>query len=293
MPEPSLQAPYWVLLFYKYVFIHDYHDVAREHLAFCERLGVLGRILIAEEGINGTISGTPAQCQAYMAELRSDSRFEDIWFKIEEATDHAFAKIHVRAKRELVTFRVDTPLDPNERTGTYLSPAEWREAMKGVETGEVVILDGRSDYEWDTGHFAGAIRPDVASFREFPDWIRKHFIQYKDKRVLTYCTGGIRCEKLTSLLLHEGLQNVAQLHGGIIHYAHDPEVRGLGFEGRCYVLDGRISVPVNPNDPAAHADPRAVAHRPTHRPNNSDSAQHEHAINTSAHGINYDNDAVY
>jgi UPF0176 protein len=250
-------TPFHVLLFYKYVFIHDADALAREHLAFCQKLGVRGRVLIAEEGINGTVSGTPEQCAAYMAELRLDSRFEDVWFKCDAADGHVFSAMHVRTKKELVTLREDAP-DPNVQTGRYLSPAEWREIMQRED---VVILDGRSDYEWDAGHFEGAVRPHVQSFREFPAWIREHFSEYKDKTVLTYCTGGIRCEKLTGFLLQEGFRDVAQLHGGIVHYAHDETVRGEGFVGRCYVFDGRVSIPVDKRDAAASADPRAVPHR--------------------------------
>jgi len=256
--QGSQNLPYQVLLFYKYVYVHDYEDVAREHLAFCKRLGVRGRVLIAEEGINGTVSGSPEQCAAYMAELRSDSRFEDLWFKIDAAAEHTFPAMHVRPRKELVTFRVEQNLDPNVITGTYLSPEQWYELM---QRDDVVILDGRSDYEWDAGHFHGAIRPDVKSFREFPAWIREHFSQYKHKKVLTYCTGGIRCEKLSGFLLSEGFQDVAQLHGGIVNYAQHPTVQGKGFEGRCYVFDGRISIPVDHADPKANADPTDVPHR--------------------------------
>ncbi len=255
MTKPTL---YNVLLFYKYIFVHDYKDFANEHLAFCQKLGVKGRILVAEEGINGTVSGTPAQCEAYMAELRLDSRFEDVWFKIDDIADHAFKKIHVRTKKELVTFRIEDELDPNEITGEYLSPSQWYETM---HRDDVIVLDGRSDYEWDAGHFEGALRPNVRTFRDFPAWIRENMRDYKEKKILTYCTGGIRCEKLSGFLLKEGFHDVAQLHGGIVTYAKDPAVQGKGFEGRCYVFDGRMSVAVDPNDPRAHANPKGVPHR--------------------------------
>lgn len=247
-----------ILLFYKYVFIHDVDDLVREHGQFCQKLGVRGRVLISPEGINGTISGSPEQCEEYMSELRLDSRFEDVWFKIDESNEHAFPRMAVRARKELVTFRLEDDFDPNEITGDYLSPREWQAMMQRED---VVILDGRSDYEWETGHFEGALRPDVKSFREFPAWIRENMAQYKDKTVLTYCTGGIRCEKLSGFLLREGFHSVAQLHGGIVNYAQDPEVQGKGFQGRCYVFDGRFSVPVDPQDPAAQNNAKAVPHR--------------------------------
>ncbi len=234
--------PFRVLLYYKYIPIPDYESFAEEHLAFCESLGLLGRIIIAPEGINGTVCGTPEQTDAYIREMRTDSRFEDLWFKIDEVAENAFKKMHVRAKSEIVTWRFDEEIDPNEITGQHLTPEEFRRAMQEED---VIILDGRNGYEYDLGHFEGAIRPDVASSREFPTWIRENLGQYKDKKILTYCTGGIRCEKLSGFLLAEGFQNVAQLEGGIVSYAKDPVVRGKGFEGRCYVFDERISVPVD------------------------------------------------
>jgi UPF0176 protein len=252
------RAKYCVLLYYKYVHLFDYESFADEHRAFCDALGVRGRILIAEEGVNGTVSGTPEQCQAYEAELRLDSRFEDVWIKIEAATEHPFPKLSIKTKKEIVTFRLEDDVDPNVITGEHLSPAAWHELM---QRDDVVILDGRSDYEWDAGHFEGAIRPDVRTFRDFPEWIREHFAQYKDKTVMTYCTGGIRCEKLSGFLRKEGFHDVKQLHGGIIGYAHDPEVRGEGFVGRCYVFDGRMTVPVDPNDPSANELPSSIQHR--------------------------------
>ena len=107
---------------------------------------------------------------------------------------------------------------------------------------DVIVLDARNDYEYDIGHFKGAIRPNVRTFRELPQWIRENLTQYKDKKVIMYCTGGFGCEKLSGFLLREGFQDVSQLHGGIIRYGQDPEVQGKGFEGKCYVFDERISV---------------------------------------------------
>lgn len=239
MPE---QQQYRVLLYYKFVRIDNPEAFAEEHLRYCRELGLNGRIIIAPEGINGTVSGTLEQTEHYMNTLRNDTRFADMWFKIDEVEGHVFRKMFVRAKDEVVTFRVEEPTDPNELTGQYLSPKEFYELL---DRDDVVVLDGRSDYEWDLGHFKNAIRPGVKSFREFPDWIRENMQQFKDKKVLTYCTGGIRCEKLTGFMIKEGFQDVAQLHGGIVTYGKDPEVQGKAWEGKCYVFDERISVPIN------------------------------------------------
>jgi UPF0176 protein len=233
---------YRILLYYKYVPIEDPEQFAREHLDYCKHLGVKGRILVAAEGINGTLSGTVAETDAYMAHMHADPRFSDMKFKIDEADEHAFRKIFVRHRKEIVTMKLEDDVDPNELTGTHLPPEQFYEEL---QKDDVIVLDGRNYYEYDIGHFRGAIRPDIESFREFPDWIRANLSQHKDKKILTYCTGGIRCEKLSGFLLKEGFKDVAQLEGGIVTYGKDPQVRGRLFDGKCYVFDERISVPIN------------------------------------------------
>lgn len=236
------QKPYRILLYYKFIPIHGYALFAQHHLHFCQQLGVKGRIIIAPEGINGTLSGTVKQTELYMDALKNDERFADIVFKIDEAEEHVFDKLFVRAKEELVTFHAGEKGNPLLRTGKYLSPRQWREM---IQRDDVIILDGRTGYEYDLGHFKNALRPEVTSFREFPQWIRENFLHYKEKTILTYCTGGIRCEKLTAFLLSEGFTHVAQLHGGIVSYGKDETVKGAFWEGLCYVFDKRIAVPIN------------------------------------------------
>jgi len=237
--------PYRVLLYYKYVAIENHEEFAKEHLAFCKELGLKGRILVAHEGINGTVSGTVEQTDAYMNAMHANPLFADMVFKIDEADGHAFKKMFVRPRPELVTFRLEDDIDPNELTGKRLKPKEFYEALQQED---VIVLDGRNDYEYDVGHFRGAIRPEVESFREFPDWIRKNLSEYKDKKILTYCTGGIRCEKLSGFLLREGFKDVSQLDGGVVTYSKDPEVKGRLFDGKLYVFDERITVRVNYTD---------------------------------------------
>lgn len=241
-----MSSPYQILLFYKFVQIDDPEAFTAEHLRYCKELGVKGRILIAKEGINGTLSGTVEQTEQYMHDLRANPLFADVVFKIDPSEGHAFKKLFVRYRQELVTFRVDDrELDPNKLSGKRLSPKEWHDHL---EREDVIVLDGRTDYEYDIGHFRGAIRPEVESFREFPEWIKENLSQHKDKTILTYCTGGIRCEKLSGYLMSEGFQDVAQLEGGIVTYGKDPEVQGRLFDGKCYVFDERISVPINRTD---------------------------------------------
>jgi UPF0176 protein len=234
--------PYRILLYYKFVRIENPEEFAQEHLHYCQELGLKGRILVASEGINGTVSGTVEQTQKYMDHMHEDPRFADLWFKIDEAEEHAFKKMHVRHKQELVTFRVEDAPAPFEKTGKYLSPKEFQEALQDED---VIVIDGRNDYEYDIGHFRNAIRPDVKSFREFPEWIRDNLGQYKDKKIVTYCTGGVRCEKLTGWMMEEGFEDVAQLHGGVVTYGKDQEVQGRLWDGKLYVFDERISVPIN------------------------------------------------
>lgn len=236
------EKSYRILLYYKYVPIDKPEIYAKEHLEACKALQLKGRILIADEGINGTVCGTPEQTNAYMRMMQQDPRFADMVFKIDDSDQPAFKKIFVRPRAELVTFRLEEDVNPNELTGNYLSPKEFYEHL---QQDDVIILDGRNDYEYDIGHFRNAIRPDVEAFRDFPEWIRENMSEFKDKKIVTYCTGGIRCEKLSGFLLKEGFKDVSQLHGGIVTYGKDPEVKGRLFDGKCYVFDERISVPIN------------------------------------------------
>ncbi|QKY71168.1 rhodanese-related sulfurtransferase [Lentibacillus sp. CBA3610] len=238
---------YRVLLYYKFVPIDDPVTFSEEHLAFCQDLGLKGRILVAHEGLNGTVSGTVEQTQKYMEAMHQDSRFADMTFKIDKHDRHTFKKMHVRHRQEIVSLKLNDEEDVNplEKTAKFLSPKEFYEAMQDEET---VILDARNDYEYDLGHFRGAIRPDIEAFRELPDWIRENKDQLKDKKVLTYCTGGIRCEKFSGWLMDEGIEDVNQLDGGIVSYGKDSEVQGKLWDGKCYVFDQRISVPINQNE---------------------------------------------
>ncbi|GAA0450814.1 rhodanese-related sulfurtransferase [Alkalibacillus silvisoli] len=234
---------YRVLLYYKYVPIEDAEAFRDEHLQLCFDLGLKGRIIVAEEGLNGTVSGTIEQTNKYIKALQADPRFEDMTFKIDEADDHAFKKMHVRYKSEIVNLSLEEEdINPNQQTGEYLEPKEFFEEMQKEDT---IVLDARNDYEYDIGHFRGAIRPDVRNFRELPEWVKENKELLEGKRVLTYCTGGIRCEKFSGWLKEEGFDDVGQLHGGIVTYGKDPEVQGQLWDGQCYVFDERISVPIN------------------------------------------------
>lgn len=239
----AMTQPYEVLLYYRYFKLDDPDEYAREHRKFCEELGLRGRILIAREGLNGTVSGTRESCARYREVLDADPLTRGIAWKIDEEEGHVFPRLSIKVRDEVVTLELgEDDFNPIDLTATHLKPSEWREAMK---EDNVVILDARNDYEWEIGRFEGAILPDVPSFRELPAWVRAHRARLEGKKILTYCTGGIRCEKFSGFLLNEGFEEVYQLDGGIVTYGKDEEVRGEGYEGECYVFDERLSVPIN------------------------------------------------
>ena len=233
---------YRVLLFYKYVKIEDPETVVQEHLQACKEIGLKGRIFIGTEGINGTCSGTIEQTNQYMEMMNNDERFKNITYKIDEEDSHAFKKMHVRVREQIVNLSLEDDIDPNRLTGNYLKPEEFLQHMQDEDAS---ILDARNDYEYDLGHFRGAIRPDIRTFRELPEWVRENREMFEGKKILTYCTGGIRCEKFSGWLVREGFENVHQLEGGIVSYGKDPVAKGQLWDGQCYVFDERIAVPVN------------------------------------------------
>ena len=241
-----MDKQYRVLLFYKYTKVEDPVEFADKHLAFCKEIGLKGRILVGKEGINGTCSGTIEQTDTYMEELRKDPRFADTVFKMDYEDGHAFKKMHVRPREQIVNLSLEDDINPNELTGRYLEPTEFYAKMQEENT---VIIDARNDYEYDVGHFRGAVRPDIRTFRELPQWIKENREIFEGKQVLAYCTGGIRCEKFTGWMLREGFDNVNHLHGGIVTYGKDPEVQGQLWDGQCYVFDERLVVPVNRVNP--------------------------------------------
>ena len=236
---------YNTLLYYCYSPIADAEQFAEEHLNFCKSLGLVGRIIVAEEGLNGTVSGTTEACKAYMEHVHADERFAKTDFKIDEVDEPSFIKMHCRYKSEIVHsgLRDKTIIDPNEKTGKHLEPKEFAEM---IDQDDVVVVDVRSNYEHNLGKFKNAITFDIDNFRDFPEQINA-LAQYKDKKIMTYCTGGIKCEKASALLLHHGFKDVYQLHGGIIKYGK--EAGGKDFEGKCYVFDNRIAVDVNSVNP--------------------------------------------
>ena len=242
--SPPVATPFQVLLYYRYVRIENPEAFLKEHRQLCESLGLRGRIIVGDEGINGTVSGPTEATEKYIEAMHDDPRFAEMEFKIDDAEGHVFPKMSIKVRDEIVRLGLDEEfdIDPNEVTGERLSPAEFYRKMQEEE---VVIIDGRNDYEAELGRFKNAICPQIDNFRDFPEWLRDHAKELRGKKILTYCTGGIRCEKLSGLIRKEGFDNVYQLDGGIVKYGKDPEVRGRDFEGLCYVFDERVGVEVN------------------------------------------------
>lgn len=243
-------SDYRVLLYYKYVDIENPHQFRDEHQAMCDEIGMRGRILVSEEGINGTASGTVEQTDEYMRRVHEDPRFSDLWFKINEADDYAHKKMIVRYRPEIVSLNLEEnwgeDIDPNELTGKHLEPEEFREVLLDDD---YIVLDTRNDYEYDLGHFRGAIRPDIKAFRELPQWVQDNKELFMDKKVAVYCTGGVRCEKFSGWMLKEGFEDVVQLNGGIENYGQNENTKGDLWDGKMLVFDERISVPINRVEP--------------------------------------------
>ncbi len=239
-------AAYQTLLFYKYTQLTEPEQFAEEHREFCRRLGLVGRVLIGYEGINGTVSGTKEQCRQYMNHLTHQPAFEGITFKVDDVDKLSFAKMHVRYRDEIVAFDLEEEedVDPHVESGKHLDPEEFR---KLKDRDDVVVLDVRNKLEADVGKFKNAKTLNIDQFRDFREHIDE-LEPYKDKKILAYCTGGIRCEKATAYLKRKGFNDVYQLNGGIINYYK--QTGGEDFEGQCYVFDRRITVNVNDVNPS-------------------------------------------
>ncbi|HET6527925.1 MAG TPA: rhodanese-related sulfurtransferase [Balneolaceae bacterium] len=240
---------YEVILYYNFSPIDDPEAFCEEHKAFCKELGVKGRIYIGKEGINGTLGGRREQVSAYKEFLTTIFGFEETQFKTDSSDYIPFAKLKCKVRDELVAIHKED-VDP-QNGGNYLEPHEWKQVLESGE--DYVIIDVRNDYESKIGHFEGAITPQVENFYDFPEWL-ENFAAEKDKKVLMYCTGGIRCEKFSVLMKEKGWHDVNQLHGGILRYGK--EEGGKHYKGKCFVFDDRLVVPVNEEDlePIAHCE---------------------------------------
>lgn len=227
-----------IATFYKFVAIEKFGVMQKRIKAFCLDNRIKGTILVGAEGINSTIAGPEEDVRNLLAFLRAMPEFSDLAHKESWADKMPFIRLKVRLKKEIVTLG-QGPIDPNKIVGTYVDWDKWNELISDPE---VVLVDTRNDYEMKLGTFKGAIDPDIETFRDFPSWVNKNLDPKKHKRVATFCTGGIRCEKATAWMLEQGFEEVYHLKDGILKYLENiPEEENL-WEGDCFVFDGRVGV---------------------------------------------------
>lgn len=227
-----------VAALYKFVSLPDFEALREPLLQTLLDNGVKGTLLIAAEGINGTVSGSRAGIDGLLTWLKADPRFVDIDHKESYCDEQPFYRSKVKLKKEIVTLGVPG-VDPNQLVGTYVEPQDWNALIADPE---VLVIDTRNDYEVAIGTFERAIDPKTKSFREFPEYVEAHFDPAKHKKVAMFCTGGIRCEKASSYMLGAGYAEVFHLKGGILKYLEEvPEENSL-WRGDCFVFDNRVTV---------------------------------------------------
>lgn len=234
--------PICVAALYKFTPFADHAALQAPLLASCRAAGVKGTLLLAHEGINGTIAGSDAGIAAVLDQIRALPGCTDLDVKFSRAPAMPFHRIKVRLKREIVTMGV-ADIDPLASVGTYVAPADWNALIADPET---IVIDTRNDYEVAIGTFQGAIDPQTDSFRDFPRWFRERreelLGQGKEPKVAMFCTGGIRCEKSTAFLKAEGVDEVYHLKGGILKYLEEVSPADSLWQGECFVFDQRVSV---------------------------------------------------
>jgi UPF0176 protein len=233
---------YLTAALYKFVELPDYAALQANIHEACVAHHIKGTILLAREGINGTIAGLPSDIQAVLHFLRTDAAFEGKFASLEHkesyANEHPFYRMKVKLKKEIVTMGVPS-VNPNNTVGTYVKPEDWNALISDPD---VIVLDTRNDYEVHIGTFKGAVDPKTTTFREFPEYVSQNLDKTKHKKVAMFCTGGIRCEKASSYMLEQGFDEVYHLQGGILKYLETvPEAESLWL-GECFVFDQRVAV---------------------------------------------------
>lgn len=226
-----------VAALYKFVTLEDFHELRQPLLDVCLQAEIRGSLLLAREGINGTIAGTRVGIDQVLAFLRADPRFADLEHKESLDERQPFLRMKVKLKKEIVTLGVDG-IDPNELVGTYVEPQDWNAIISDPS---VLVLDTRNDYEVKVGTFRGAINPNTETFREFPQFTEQ-FDPAQYQKVAMFCTGGIRCEKASAFMLQQGFGEVYHLRGGILKYLEEVPAESSLWDGECFVFDHRVTV---------------------------------------------------
>lgn len=241
----NTQDKFLTAALYKFVSLPNYIALQAPIHAACEAHHIKGTILLAEEGINGTIAGLPDDIQAVLTFLREDAIFNGCFYDLDHkesfANEHPFYRMKVKLKKEIVTLGV-AGVSPTNKVGKYVQPQDWNALISDPD---VILIDTRNDYEVDIGTFKGAIDPKTTTFREFPEYVAKNLDKTKHKKVAMFCTGGIRCEKASSYMMDQGFDEVYHLQGGILKYLElVPEAESL-WQGECFVFDQRVAVKHN------------------------------------------------
>lgn len=227
-----------VAALYKFVDLPDFEALRPGLLAFCRRQSIKGTLLLATEGINGTVAGSRAALDGLLAYLCADPRLADLAWQTSRAETPPFQRMKVKLKKEIVT--LGRPgVRPAERAGRRVEPRQWNRLITDPA---VVLIDTRNQYEHQIGTFENARSPETVNFREFPDYARVALDRRRDKKVAMFCTGGIRCEKASAYLLQQGFETVYQLKGGILNYLAEVEAQDSLWRGECFVFDTRVSV---------------------------------------------------
>ncbi|MCH9634415.1 MAG: hypothetical protein S4CHLAM7_11640 [Chlamydiae bacterium] len=239
-----MENKYLILAYYHFFKIENPELFVKEHKFFFKDRDVTGRIYISSEGINGQMSGFKKDCEAYMLWLKSQKGFEQVTFKVDPHHQNIFYKMTVKEREQLVAF--DQKVDLSQ-TGTHLNPKEWDEVL---ENEDYFLIDVRNNYEMEVGHFKTAELPPCETFREFSDYTEKKLLPKKEelenKKILMYCTGGIRCEYYSAYLSEKGFKNVYQLDGGVLNYNH--KVGKGHWTGKLFVFDDRLACKVGESD---------------------------------------------
>ena len=232
-----MSSPVAIAALYRFVRLDDFEALRQPLLRRMLKDRIRGTLLLAAEGVNGTVAGSPAAIDSLLDYLRRDDRLRDLDCKLSYGEELPFYRTRVKLKREIVTLGVDG-IDP-ANAGTYVDPADWNCLISDPE---VIVIDTRNDYETEIGSFENAVKANTGSFREFPDFAREHLDPGRHRKIAMYCTGGIRCEKSTAFLRQQGFDEVYHLRGGILNYLEQvPESESL-WRGECFVFDNRVSV---------------------------------------------------
>jgi len=233
-----MKEKYLIVTLYKFVRFSDYVSYQPKILNFCVEKNIKGTLLLANEGINGTVAGTKSNIQEFLQFLKSEDKFSDIKHKESFAGEIPFQRMKVKLKKEIVTLGQPN-IYPSEQSGIRVDPKDWNSLISDPN---VVLVDARNEYEHQIGTFEDAISPETTNFREFPDFVKQKLNPNKNKKVAIFCTGGIRCEKASAYMLNQGFENVYQLNGGILKYLENIDINKSLWHGECFVFDSRVSV---------------------------------------------------